>query len=126
MFMSITLNKRTILYLLLVIPFFKTAGQDFSFTEFEHDFGTISVKEKSVIHRFVFENTGTTPLVVKSVYGHCSCIDACWTKQPVQPGDTGSVSVRYSVMGTGTFNKRVKVVTNKKNTFLKVFGEVKK
>lgn len=126
MFMSIILNKRYILYLLLVFPFFETFGQDFSFTEVEHNFGTINVKEKSVIHRFVFENTSTTPLIVKSVYGHCSCIDACWTKHPVMPGDTGSVSVRYSIIGTGTFNKRVKVVTNKKNTYLKVFGDVKK
>lgn len=121
------MNKKLITYILFFTSFIGAKCQDdISFKESEYDFGVINVKDKAVYHRFVFENKGTTPLVVKSVYGRCGCIDACWTKNPVMPNDTGSVVIRYSIISTGTFNKKVKVVTNKKNTFLKVFGDVKR
>lgn len=124
--MNTTLNKHILSILLLFSFFCANAQEEIAFLENEYDFGTINVKDKSAFHRFVFKNNGTTPLVVKSVYGRCSCIDAVWTKNPVLPGDTGSVVVRYSIYSSGAFNKKVKVVTNKKNTFLKVFGTVKK
>ena len=124
--MSITSSKYIGLFWLCSILCAGAEAQDIVFLENEYNFDTISVKEKSVTHRFTFENKGNTPLVVKSVYGRCSCIDACWTPKPVMPGDTGSVVVRYSIFGTGVFNKRLKVVTNKNNTFIRVFGTVRK
>lgn len=64
---------------------------------FEHDtwdFGTIHFGE-IVKHTFRFTNTSTLPLKIEGVKPSCSCTAPDFTREVVQPGEKGFVSLEY-------------------------------
>lgn len=78
-----------------------------------HNFGPLSANV-SVSHDFKFVNTGNAPLIITNVSASCGCTTPKWTKQPVMPGDTGSVTVIFRT-GSNTGNsvhKSISVMTN--------------
>ena len=79
-------------------------------------------------HVFVFKNEGDAPLIVANVVPSCGCVTPAWTKQPVAPGDTGSVRVFYEGKVSGAFHKTIKIYSNSsgKRPVLKISGETKK
>jgi hypothetical protein len=79
-------------------------------------------------HVFVFKNEGDAPLIVANVVPSCGCVTPAWTKQPVAPGDTGSVHVFYEGKVSGAFHKTIKIYSNSsgKRPVLKISGETKK
>ena len=84
--------------------------------EFEkklHDFGTIKEEIGSVTTQFEFKNTGNSPLIIQRVSASCGCTTPKYTKEPILPGKTGKIDVRYStVRRPGNFRKNVTVYTN--------------
>ncbi|WP_459212360.1 DUF1573 domain-containing protein [Aquimarina rhabdastrellae] len=84
-----------------------------TFAEVEHDFGTIN--EGDVVeHKFSFTNTGKSPLVIVSAKGSCGCTVPEWPKQPVAPGATGEMLVKFN--SNGKPNAQTKTVTIVANT----------
>jgi len=83
-----------------------------SFSETEHDFGTIN--EGDVVeHTFTFTNTGKAPLVIVTAKGSCGCTVPEWTKEPVAPGATGSMLVKFNSNGKpNAQNKQVTITAN--------------
>lgn len=79
-------------------------------------------------HVFVYKNVGDAPLVLANVVPSCGCVTPTWTKNPVAPGDTGSVHVYYQSRVSGAFHKTVKVYSNAggKRPVLQISGETKK
>lgn len=79
-------------------------------------------------HVFVFKNEGTAPLIVSDAVPSCGCVTPTWTKNPVAPGDTGSVHVFYAGKVSGAFHKTIKVYSNStgKRPVLQISGETKK
>ncbi len=79
-------------------------------------------------HVFVFKNEGKAPLVVSDAIPSCGCVKPSWTRQPVAPGDTGSVHVYYTSKISGAFHKTIKVYSNStgKKPVLTISGETKK
>ena len=61
-----------------------------------HNFGDILLGSGPVSCAFTLKNTGTKPVVIYNVTTTCGCTDVDWTKEPIRPGKTGSVSVTYS------------------------------
>ncbi len=82
------------------------------FDETEFDFGNID-KGTSVEHKFTFTNTGNAPLVIVDAKSSCGCTVPQYSKDPVAPGETGELLVKYN--GSGT-NQVTKTVTIKANT----------
>lgn len=83
------------------------------FTEVEHDFGTIN--EGDVVeHKFAFKNTGKSPLVITNAKGSCGCTVPEWPKEPIAPGATGEMLVKFNSKGKP--NKQQKTVTITANT----------
>jgi len=83
------------------------------FNEKTHDFGTIN--EGDVVeHTFTFTNNGKAPLVITSARGSCGCTVPTWTKEPVAPGETGEMLVKFNSRGKP--NTQNKTVTIKANT----------
>lgn len=76
-----------------------------------HDFGKIKVKSP-VEHKFVFTNTGDTPLVISNVKPSCGCTVTEYTKEPVLPGKQGFVKATYDTKRMGIFNKSIRVTAN--------------
>lgn len=64
--------------------------------KFVHNFGDILLDSGPVSATFTLKNTGSKPVVIYNVTTTCGCTDVDWTKEPVRPGKTGTVSVTYS------------------------------
>ncbi len=78
-----------------------------------HDFGAFSEDLGIVTCSIPFVNTGNEPLVITAARVTCGCTVADYPKDPVAPGDTASVSVKYNAVGRpGRFDKKVYVYAN--------------
>ena len=60
-----------------------------------HDFGDISVNDGPVTCTFKVKNIGKEPIAIYEVVTSCGCTDAQWTREPLQPGKTGTISGTY-------------------------------
>lgn len=61
-----------------------------------HDFGDILISDGPVACTFTITNTGTKPVAIYSVATSCGCTDVKWTREPIAPGKTGTISVTYA------------------------------
>ena len=98
-----------------------------TFQKTEHDFGKIHEEDGRVSVVFEFKNEGMSPLVLSNVRASCGCTTPTWTKEPVEPGQTGSITVTYNPNGRpGRFQKTVTITSNAKEPTVKVYikGEV--
>jgi len=98
-----------------------------SFNETEHDFGTIGEKDGNVTTNFVMTNNGSEPVVISNVQASCGCTTPVWTKEPIEPGKTGKISVTYSPLGrVFPFTKTITVFLANQTTpmTLKITGTV--
>ena len=95
------------------------------FEETTHDFGTID--EGDVVeHTFSFTNNGKAPLVITNARGTCGCTVPSYTKDPVAPGETGEMLVKFNSRGKrNQQNKSVNITANtesgKERLQIKVF-----
>jgi len=84
-----------------------------AFDNVEHDFGTIKEEAGKVSTKFVFTNTGSTPLVLNEVRPTCGCTSPEWTKKPIMPGQKGYVAATFDpARRRGGFNKSIIVRSN--------------
>ena len=60
-----------------------------------HDFGDILVTDGPVSATFTATNIGDKPLVIYSVVSSCGCTDVEWTRQPLKPGEKGTIKATY-------------------------------
>ena len=94
------------------------------FEEYEHDFGSFSYTEDSVkTHVFTFKNTGGKDLVILHVATGCGCTTPVYSKQPLKPGATGTVTVTYNGERKlpGYFRKSVTVYSNDPRSYVRIF-----
>ncbi len=61
---------------------------------------------------FVFTNTGTEPLVISAARGSCGCTVPTFPKDPIMPGETAKIKVKYDTMREGGFTKYVTITSN--------------
>ena len=93
-------------------PVAETAGIAFTDST-EHDFGMFRTQD-TLVHHFVYRNTGTAPLVIQKVETSCGCTRATFSKKPLAPGGTDSIRVAYDGNGfrRGHFIKGCDVYSN--------------
>ncbi|GLR17362.1 DUF1573 domain-containing protein [Portibacter lacus] len=87
------------------------------FAENTYDFGEVMDGEK-VEHTYSFTNTGSEPLVISNAKGSCGCTVPSWPKEPIAPGETGEILVRFDSKGKGRVGggAQTKTVTITANT----------
>lgn len=87
---------------------------ELEFDQNRHDFGTVT--EGDVVeHEFTFTNTGNAPLKVMKANPSCGCTVPDWSKDPIAPGEKGSMVVKFDTRGKlGKQNKSVRLTTNTK------------
>ncbi len=98
-----------------------------TFQKTEHDFGKINEGDGRVSTIFEFKNEGMEPLVLSNVRASCGCTTPTWTRTPVEPGQTGNITVTYNPNGRpGRFQKTVTVTSNASSPTTKLYikGEV--
>lgn len=84
-----------------------------TFAEYEHDFGNMNEGDV-VTHVFEFTNAGSEPLVITNCKGSCGCTVPKWPKDPIAPGATGNIEVKFN--SKGKKNAQTKRVTIDANT----------
>ena len=98
-----------------------------TFQSKNHDFGTVNEEDGNITTIFEFKNEGASPLVINRVQASCGCTTPIYTKAPIEPGKTGSVSVTYNPAGRpGPFTKTITVYSNalEEQVVLVIKGEV--
>lgn len=92
------------------------------------DYGKVSKDSDSGIRSFEFKNTGDAPLIITNVQSTCGCTIPTKPKEPVAPGKTGKIEVKYN-MNAGPIRKTITVESNAVNVpegrvAIKIKGEV--
>jgi hypothetical protein len=75
------------------------------------DYGEIE-RGAERIRTVTFTNTGDAPLVITNARGSCGCTVPDWPKEPIMPGETGSMSINYDTNRLGNINRTIRVSTN--------------
>jgi hypothetical protein len=86
-------------------------GAVLTFEKTEIDYGNIE-KGADPLRKFKFKNTGTEPLVIQSAQGSCGCTVPSYKKEPILPGESSEIEVRYDTQRVGPFQKQVTLTTN--------------
>lgn len=98
-----------------------------SFEQETIDYGKVE-KGANGVREFVFTNTGKEPLIITNARGSCGCTVPSWPKEPIAPGESGSIKVKYDTQRVGPINKSVTVSTNASvpTKVLRIKGQVVK
>jgi opacity protein-like surface antigen len=82
---------------------------DIDVSEMTYDFGNIQAP-KAVSHDFTIKNDSKSALVIISANASCGCTRPKFSAAPIQPGETGKVSVTFTPKGrSGEINEEVKL-----------------
>jgi type II secretory pathway pseudopilin PulG len=84
------------------------------FKEEVHHFGTVQ-EESENLYSFTFTNTGKEPLIIQDAKGSCGCTVPNFPKQPIMPGKTGTIDVKFTPY-KGQIGPAEKTVTVTANT----------
>ena len=89
------------------------------------DYGEIK-KGSDGVRVFEFTNTGNVPLVIANVTSSCGCTIPKKPEDPIQPGETGEIQVKYNTKLVGPIRKTVTVYSNadESTKSLKIKGRV--
>lgn len=94
-------------------------GPKISVDKEAHDYGDIDQGGDGTCI-FVVTNTGNAPLIISLCKGSCGCTVPVCTKEPIAPGASTQVSVKYDTKRVGLINKTVTITSNAVNSPRKV------
>lgn len=95
------------------------AGAKIEFSKEVHDYGTITQGGDGTCE-FEFKNTGNAPLIISNAKGSCGCTVPEWPKEPIAPGASASIKVKYDTKRPGAINKSVTITSNAVNEPTKI------
>ena len=89
------------------------------------DYGVIQ-KNSNGERFFEFTNTGHTPIVISRVKASCGCTVPTKPKEPILPGETAQISVKYDTKRIGAFSKTITIISNASEStkMVKIKGKV--
>lgn len=94
-----------------LIAFVAVQAQEIAFEEEVIDYGQVAKGEDGA-RAYTFKNTGDKPLVIRMVKPSCGCTIADFPKEPIAPGESGTIKVGYDTKRVGPFNKTIEVHSN--------------
>lgn len=122
--------KKIVLVLFIGLLGFSLTAQDkaakIEFKTETIDYGVIE-KGSDGVRIFEFTNTGNAPLIISKVSSSCGCTIPNWSKDPVMPGKSGEIQVKYDTNRVNPIRKAITVISNADTPtrVLKIIGEVK-
>lgn len=118
--------KKLALLMVMVLVVFAAQAQEqqtgpvMTFQEKSIDFGDLTQGDK-VEHTFVFQNTGTAPLIISNVAVTCGCTATQWPKEPIAPGKSSELKISFNSTGKmGKQNSVVRIYSNASEPIEKV------
>ena len=120
--------KRIFLLLMMLASLVAYAQQEqpeIKFDKTVHNFGTFSEKTPVQTAVFTFTNIGKAPLIINQAIASCGCTIPSYTKEPIMPGEKGTVKVTYNGKGKfpGHFKKSITIRTNGKVEMVRLYIE---
>lgn len=91
------------------------------------DYGVLEKGAEST-KKFKVYNKGGQPLLITNCTGSCGCTVPTCPREPIMPGKSAEISIKYDSMRVGPIAKQVTISTNDPKTPSKVVlvkGEVK-
>ena len=75
---------------------------------------------------FKLSNDGNEPLIISSAQASCGCTNLNYSKEPILPGKSTTISATYNAAAKGNFFKTITVRTNASDqpTVLQIKGNV--
>ncbi len=83
----------------------------FQFDSETVDYGTIKQNTDGK-RTFTFKNTGNAPIIISKIKASCGCTVATKPNQPIMPGETAEIGVKYATSKVGDFNKSITITSN--------------
>jgi hypothetical protein len=98
---------------------------EIKFEKTVHDYGNI-MKGDNGSCEFKFTNIGKTNLILTNVRSSCGCTVSQWPREPIAPGESSAITVRYNTQRVGVISKSVTVESNAINNqvVLRIKGNV--
>ena len=87
------------------------SGPEIEFEEIVHDYGDVPYNGNGECE-FRFTNTGDAPLLVLKPKSSCGCTIPSWPNEPILPGKSDVIKVKYRTNRAGDFNKTITVTSN--------------
>jgi len=106
--------KKLIAIALFVFAGYAVQAQETAKIEFKSeviDYGEIE-KGSDGVRVFEFKNTGNVALVITDVTSSCGCTIPEKPKDPIAPGETGEIKVKYDTKRVGPIRKTITVYSN--------------
>jgi|OM-RGC.v1.024304417 hypothetical protein len=104
-----------------VTPSIDPNAPEITFENETVDYGTVDY-DGNGFREFKFKNTGKSPLIIQNVQGQCGCTTTIengkkgWPEEPIAPGKSGIIRVKYDTKRPGPFDKKVTVTSNAKTS----------
>lgn len=110
------LRSFVILLLLTVLNFNAQSQAKIKFTESKKDLGKVK-KGDVVTADYEFKNEGDQPLIITNFEVECSCTTVDFPKQPIAPGQTSKLTVKFDTKSAyDRQDRKVVIVSNAKNS----------
>lgn len=84
-----------------------------------HDYGTVPYGGNGLCE-FKVTNNGTEPLILSKCKGSCGCTVPTCDPNPIAPGSSYTITVKYDTKRPGPINKSVTITSNAVNEPTKV------
>ncbi|MEX1002949.1 MAG: DUF1573 domain-containing protein [Crocinitomicaceae bacterium] len=84
-----------------------------------HDYGTITQGDDGSCV-FTVTNTGKEPLIISLCKASCGCTVPVCPQEPIAPGASAEITVKYNTSKVGPINKSVTITSNATNEARKV------
>ena len=106
--------KKLVAIAIFLLAGFAVTAQETAKIEFKSeviDYGEIQ-KGSDGVRVFEFTNTGSVPLVITDVTSSCGCTIPEKPEEPILPGKTGEIKVKYNTNLVGPIRKTITVYSN--------------
>jgi len=91
------------------------SGPQISFDKDTHDYGEVFMHGDGNCV-FTFTNTGNEPLLLTNVRAGCGCTVPQWPREPLLPGESAEIKVRYTTLNRPhQINRSIVVTSNATN-----------
>lgn len=114
--------KTMLLFLLFPLAYIAqttTVGPKICFVTECIDFGEIEYASNGLFE-YRFTNCGDEPLIIKNGQTSCGCLVCDYPKNPIAPGKSGVIKLRYDTQRVGPTNKSATITTNSREEPQKV------
>lgn len=104
-----------------------TSGPVIEINKDVHDYGTIEQNGNGECE-FTVTNTGNQPLILSNCKGSCGCTVPACPKEPIAPGASATIKIKYDSTRVGPINKSVTITSNAVNEpqkIIRIKGNVK-